>query len=95
MFKSFFKKIDKPEAPKETEKLCCGFVPFQVKQDMALAPVYGFDKLKSDEAKQEFDTLFQSQVIYPSLPPSLPPSIPPSLPPSLLPSLPPSLPPSF
>ena len=63
MFKSFFKKIDKPVAPKEPEeKLCGGFVPFQVKQDMALAPVYGFDKLKSDKAKQEFDTLFQSQV---------------------------------
>ncbi len=63
-FKSFFKKVETPAAPPQPkeEDHCGGFVPFQLQEGMALAPVCGFDKLQGEEEKKTFDDLIESQV---------------------------------
>ena len=63
MFKSFFKKIETPVAPKEPEvKLCGRFAPIQLQKGFALAPVCDFDKLSKEEDKEKFDEMFVKQV---------------------------------
>ncbi|XP_038066952.1 chromatin assembly factor 1 subunit A-like [Patiria miniata] len=57
-FKSFFKEAVVP-VKKPQEKSCGWFAPFQVKDDMVLAPVRRCQKLP--EVLEEFDTAFENQ----------------------------------